>query len=88
MRKRKDSYEYFLRMLGKLMDRYEGQYVAIVGVSVVAHGKRADRVYEKARKIQPGKRVLIGQVPAREAMVLWVAHVSLSQDKDQTRSEQ
>ena len=34
------------------MIRYEGQYVAIVGKSIVAHGKDAKKVYEIARKFQ------------------------------------
>jgi hypothetical protein len=52
------------------MEKYEGQYVAIVGRSVVAHGKDAKRVYENAREKRPRDRVLIGQVPVKEAMVL------------------
>ena len=45
------------------MDRYEGQYVAIVGRSFVACGNDAERVYEKACKTNPDGRILIGQVP-------------------------
>jgi len=70
-----------------LVDTYEGQYVAIVGRSVVAHGKDAQRVYEKARRIHPDERILIGQVPVKEAMILWAECVFLSQDRDQKRSE-
>jgi hypothetical protein len=53
------------------MDRYEGQYVAIVGRSVVAHGKHAERVYEKAHSMHPDERILVGQVPVKEAMIIF-----------------
>ena len=87
MTKRKDSYQFFVGSLRRLMDRYEGQYVAIVGRSVVAHGKDAERVYEKAHGMHPDERILIGQVPVKEAMILWAAYVFLSRDSDQKRSE-
>jgi len=69
--KKDESYSFFLRSLGRLMIRYEGQYVAIVGKSIVAHGKDAKKVYEIAHNKFPKKRVLIGQVPLKEALVLW-----------------
>jgi len=62
------------------MDRYEGQYVAIVGAAVVAHGRDAKLVYEIARRKHPDRRILIGQVPVREAMILWVESVSHSRE--------
>lgn len=87
MASRKDPYQFFVRSLQKLMDRYEGQYVAIVGKSVVAHGKDAERVYEVARRIHPDERILIGQVPVREAMILWAVCVFHSQNRDPKPSE-
>lgn len=84
--RRKDPYSFFLRSLGRLMDTYEGQYVAIVGATVVAHGKDAKRVYEIARGKHPLDRVLIGQVPVKEAMILWAAHVFPSRGRNQRRS--
>ncbi len=84
--KKKDPYVFFVKSLRRLMDRYEGQYVAIVGSSVVAHGKDANRVYEKAHKMHPSERVLIGQVPVREAMVLWSVCAFHSRNRDQKRS--
>jgi hypothetical protein len=88
MTRKDDSYEFFVKSLRRLMVRYEGQYVAIVGGSVVAHGKDAKRVYEIAREKYPQRRVLIGQVPLKEAMVLWAAYASLSPSRNQKRSEQ
>ncbi len=84
---RKDPYAFFLRSLKRLMDRYEGQYVAIVGAAVVAHGKDAKRVYEIAQEKHPHERVLIGQVPVKEAMILWAALVFPSRSRNQKRSE-
>ncbi len=87
MAKGEDSYQFFVRSLRRLMDRYEGQYVAIVRRSVVAHGKDAEIVYLKARRMHPAARILVGQVPVKEAMILWVARVSPSQNRDQKPSE-
>jgi len=84
----KDPYRFFLASLRRLMDRYEGQYVAIVGAAVVAHGRDAKRVYEIARRKHPDRRILIGQVPLREAMILWVKSVSHSRSRNQKRSGQ
>jgi hypothetical protein len=86
--KKEDSYEFFVRSLRRLMTRYEGQYVAIVGRSIVAHGSDAKLVYEMARQKHPRNRVLIGQVPVKEAMVLWAVYAFLSQGRDQKRSGQ
>jgi len=70
------------------MDRYEGQYVAIVGGAVVAHGRDAEQVYETARRKHPDSRILIGQVPVREAMILWAVPASLSRNRNQKPSGQ
>jgi len=70
MTKNEDSYQFFARSLRKLMPRYEGQYVAVVGRTIVAHGKDGKRVYEIAQKKFPTQRVLIAQVPLRKAMIL------------------
>jgi hypothetical protein len=51
------------------MVRYEGQYVAIVGRSIVAHGKDEKRVYDIAREKYPHDKVLIGQVPVKGAAI-------------------
>jgi len=86
--KKDESYSFFLRSLGRLMIRYEGQDVAIVGKSIVAHGKDAKKVYEIAHNKFPKKRVLIGQVPLKEAMVLWSMCAFPSRDRNRERSGQ
>jgi hypothetical protein len=74
-----------LKSLRRLMLRYEGQYVAIVGRSIVAHGKDAKRVYESAREKFPRERVLIGQVPMKGAMVLRSAYTFLFRNRNPKR---
>jgi hypothetical protein len=46
------------------MEKYEGEYVAIVGGEIVAHGTDGKKVYDRARR-------------EREATVLWLWLVSL-----------
>jgi len=82
MKMRADSYVFFLRSLRRLMQEYEGEYVAVVGAKVVAHGRHGKEVYEQARRRHPHSRILLGQVPAKEAMVLWLASGSHSQDRN------
>jgi hypothetical protein len=85
--RKKDSYQFFVSSLRRLMDVYEGQYVAVVGRTVVAHGKDAEKVYERARRTHPVDRILIGQVPAKEAVILWDARVFHSRGSGRKRSE-
>jgi len=56
MASRNDPYQFFVKSLQELIDKYEGQYVAIVGKSVVAHGKDAKRAYDSARRSHPAER--------------------------------
>ena len=79
---RRDAYGFFLRSLRSLIEKYEGQYVAVVGAKVVAHGRDGKRVYDRARSTHPGSKILLAQVPAKEAMVLWLAPVSHSPSKN------
>ena len=84
---KKDSYLFFLRSLRRLMEKYEGQYVAVVGRSVVAYGSDAEKVYYRAQKTHPDERILIGQVPVKEAMVLWAMSVFRFRSRDRKFSE-
>jgi hypothetical protein len=69
------SYQFLAKSLRRLMTRYGGQYVAIVGRSIVAHGEDGKMVYDIAQKKFPHQKVLLSQIPFKEAMVLWVARV-------------
>jgi len=63
------------------MEVYEGEYVAVVGAKVVAHGRDGKKVYDKACRKYPKRRILLGQVPVKEAMVLWLAFTSGSRGR-------
>jgi hypothetical protein len=73
MGRRIDSYSFFMRSLRRLVDKYEGEYVALVDASIVAHGRNGKEVYYRTRKAHPGSRILLAQVPVKEAMVLSLA---------------
>jgi len=79
---RRDPYSFFLRSLRRLIEKYEGQYVAVVGAEIVAHGPDGKKVYDLARSTHPRSKILLAQVPGREAMVLWLAPVSHSPSKN------
>jgi len=80
MRPREGSYGFFQRSLSRLMEVYEGEYVAVVGARVVAHGRDGKKVYDQARHKYPKARILLGQVPVKEAMVLWLAPSELKDE--------
>ena len=67
---RRDPYDFFLRSLRSLIEKYEGQYVAVAGAKVIAHGRDGRKVYDVARSAHPRSKILLAQVPAKEAMVL------------------
>jgi hypothetical protein len=79
---RRDPYGFFLRSLRSLIEKYEGQYVAVVGDKVVAYGPDGRKVYDVARSTHPRSKILLAQVPAKEAMVLWLAPLSRSRSKN------
>jgi hypothetical protein len=79
---RRDPYSFFLKSLRTLVEKYEGQYVAVVGAKVVAYGRDGKKVYDRARSTHPGSKILLAQVPGKEAMVLWLVLVSHSPSKN------
>lgn len=82
-----DSYSFFLRSLRKLMEKYEGEYVAIVGGEIVAHGMDGKKVYDRARRVSPESKIFLGQVPMKEAMVLWLWFDSRSRSRNRKLSD-
>ena len=66
---RSPEFEHFLKTPLK---RYKGQYVAILGSKVVASGKDAKEVWEKARKKYPKKLPTLAKLPKEETLVLKV----------------
>ncbi|MFH1563989.1 MAG: DUF5678 domain-containing protein [Nitrospirota bacterium] len=48
--------------------KYRGEYIAIVGEKIVAHGKDPKTIIEEAKKIS--HRPLIAKVPLREGLMI------------------
>ena len=60
------NYEFFLKTD---LSGHVGEWVAIVDQKVVASGKSVKAVYEKARKLHPGKTPFLSCVPEDVAMI-------------------
>lgn len=48
--------------------KYRGEYIAVVGEKIVAHGKDPKTIIEQAKKISP--KPLIAKVPLREGLMV------------------
>ena len=66
----KDAFEYFRANLVDMIAEYEGEYVAIIEDKIVTHGRDAKAVYSVAKEKFPRKKIFLGQVPRKEAMIL------------------
>lgn len=71
-KKTTENYQSFLRIDTR---RYRGEWIALAGKKIVAHGKRADLIYEKATKLYPSKKISLAKVPKEETLVLWYVSV-------------
>ncbi len=63
------EYEYVLSM-GDKLGEYMDEWIAVVDNTVVARGKTAREVYEKAKKYDSTKVPFIMKVPTEKVMVL------------------
>jgi len=61
------NYHYFLEAD---TSNYLGEWIAIIDERVVAHGKKIEDVYAKAKHEYPTKRPLITKVPTKKIMIL------------------
>ena len=52
----------------EITKKYRGEYVAIIGEKIVAHGRRLAEVLKQAEKIE--KKPLISKVPQAEVLVV------------------
>ncbi len=48
------------------LEEFSGEYVAVVGEEVVAHGPTATDVYAKAQATKPGCKPLLAKIPRPE----------------------
>lgn len=62
-----ESYNFFMKADLK---PYIGEWIAIVGNSIVSHGKSAKEVFEAVKKMNPKSRPLLAKVPGKQAMIL------------------
>lgn len=61
-----DNYNYFLKAD---LSSFIGEWVAVCGNKIVAHGSNIQKVYDKAVKECPNKRPLLAKVPEKETMI-------------------
>ncbi len=62
-----DNYEFYV---SANLEKYVGQWIAVVDGKVVAHGEDAKVVYDTSRKAFPAKTPLLTCVPKSIAMIL------------------
>jgi peptidyl-tRNA hydrolase len=63
------EYEYVLS-IGDKLGEYVDEWIAVVDNQIVARGKSAKEVYEKAKKYDSSKMPFIMRVPTSKVMVL------------------
>ena len=64
---REQEHEWLTRQ-PDLWNRYRGEYIAIIGEQVVAHGKHLQPVLEQATAVEPDPLVI--KIPSHELMIL------------------
>ena len=52
------------------LEKYSGEWVAIVDQKVVAHDRSEKQVFEKARKEYPGSDPLLARVLPKEVLIV------------------
>lgn len=65
--KQLSNYEYYVKVD---TSPYKGQWIAIAGGEIVAHGKEADKVYKQAEKKSRGKEISLAKAPNEQMLVL------------------
>jgi len=65
----KSEYEYVMS-IGEELGQHLGEWVAVVGESIVAVGTTAKEVYDKAIEKYPNKEPFIMKIPKETVMLL------------------
>lgn len=60
------DYDYFIKAD---LSRYENQWIAISGRKVIAHNKRADLMFKKAKKLKPLEKISFTKVLSQKPMI-------------------
>lgn len=68
-RKMKSEYEYVMSM-GEELGQHLGEWIAVVGDSIIATGKIAKEVYDEAREKYPDREPFIMKIPKETVMLL------------------
>lgn len=61
------EFEYFINTP---LNKYEGQYIAILGKKIISFGSSAKEVWDRARKKYPGSHPTIAKIPKKEIMIM------------------
>jgi hypothetical protein len=64
----KEAEAQWLASHPEILQKYRGQYIAVSGKRVIAHGKHLRAVLQKARKIDP--EPLIDKIPVQDTLIL------------------
>lgn len=67
MNKSSSNYDFFVKTD---TSKYTGEWIAIAGKKIIAHGKDAEKVYLKAKKKAPDKNISLAKAPAEQMLVL------------------
>lgn len=69
----KKEYE-FLANNSKLLSKHRGEWIAVVGKKIVSHGKRFEKVLEKAQEV--AKEPVLLKIP-KEEVVVYLDRISI-----------
>lgn len=61
------NYDFFIKTN---TSRYKGEWIAIAGNKVIAHGKDAEKVYKSAKIKAKSKDVSLAKIPEEQMLVL------------------
>jgi hypothetical protein len=61
------NYDFFIKTN---TSRYKGEWIAIAGNKIVAHGKDAEKVYNSAKIKAKSKDVSLAKIPEEQMLVL------------------
>lgn len=70
IKKAKSNYEYFV---SKNTSGYRGEWVAISDSKIVAHGRSAQAVYKRAKKLKLSQAISLAKVPKEQLMILKIS---------------
>lgn len=61
-----DNYGYFMKAD---LSGYLGEWIAICGEKIIAHGTSARKVFEEAKRKCPSEKPLLTRVPEKDTMI-------------------